>query len=253
MFLKHSYITAEQSDYIRRIKIKASEYDTIIVHINFAENYNLIHQNSIMQAHWTTQQAAIFTVHIQVNKDNHHSIALISDYLEHDVEFVHAAQNVIVDYVQSVYPMVKQINYVSEGAPQHFKNNKNILNLTYHSTDFGIPASWTFRATTHGKSVVDGIGAAVKHRATREVLYGNSSCVILTPEALYMFARYKTTINVFYMNRNRVKQNTERYGLYARWNQYGVHGKYESLLIQSRKAFFLRNRMGDTDLKPSSI
>ena len=229
MFLKHSYITAEQSDFIRRIKIEASEYDTIIVHIDFAENYNLIHQNSIMQAHWTTQQAAIFTVHIQVNKDNHHSMAIISDYLEHDVEFVHAAQNVIVDYVQSVYPMVKKINYVSDGAPQHFKNNKNILNLTYHSIDFGIPASWTFCATAHGKSAVDGIGVAIKHRATREVLYGNFSCVILTHEDLYMFARYKTTINVFYMNRNRVKQNTQRYGLYARWNEYGVNGKYERL------------------------
>ena len=124
MFLKHSYITAEQSYYIRRIKIEASEYDTIIVHIDFAENYNLIHQNSDMQAHWTTQQAAVFTVHIQVNKDNHHSMAIISDYLEHDVGLVHAAQNVIVNYVQSVYPMVKKINYVSDGAPQHFKNNK---------------------------------------------------------------------------------------------------------------------------------
>ena len=229
MFLKHSYITAEQSDYIRRIKIEASEYDTIIVHIDFAENYNLIHQNSIMQAHWTTQQAAIFTVHIQVNKDNHHSMAIISDYLEHDVEFVHAAQNVIVDYVQSVYPMVKKINYVSDGAPQHFRNNKNILNLTYHSIDFGIPASWTFCATVHGKSAVDGIEVAIKHRATREVLYGNSSCVILTSEDLDMFARYKTMINVFYMSRNTVKKNTQRYCLYARWNEYGVNGQYESL------------------------
>ena len=213
MFLKHSYNTAEQSDYIRRIKIEVSEYNTIIVHIDFAENYNLIHQNSIMQAHWTTQQAAIFTVHIQVNKDNHHSMATISDHLEHDVEFVHAAQNVIVDYVQSVYSMVKKINYVSDGAPQHFEDSKNILNLTYHSIEFGIPTSWTFCATAHGKSAVDGTGAAIKYRATREVLYGNSFCVTLTPEDLYMFARYKTPINVFYMNRNRVKQNTQRYGL----------------------------------------
>ena len=225
-FLKHSYVTTEQSNYIRKIKNEASEWDTIVVHVDFAENYSLLQQNSIMQAHWTTPQATIFTIHIKVDKDNHHSMAITSDYLEHDVEFVHAAQNIIVDYVQSLYSSVRKLNYVSDGAPQHFKNNKNILNLTYHYNDFGIPASWTFCATAHGKSAVDGIGAAIKHRANREALYGNSSCVILTPEDLYTFARQNTAINIFYVDKTRIKQNSERYRLYARWKQHGVEGKY---------------------------
>ncbi|CAF4643693.1 unnamed protein product, partial [Rotaria socialis] len=69
-FLKHSYITTEQSNYIRTIKNGASESDTIVVHMDFAENYSLQQQNSIMQAHWTTPQATIFTIHIKVDKDN---------------------------------------------------------------------------------------------------------------------------------------------------------------------------------------
>ncbi|CAM4915347.1 unnamed protein product [Rotaria socialis] len=145
-----------------------------------------------------------------------------SDYLEHDVEFVHSVQRVIVEYIQSVYPGVKKLNYVSDGAPQHFKNNKNIFNLTYHYTDFGLPASWTFCATAHGKSAVDGIGAAFKHRANRHTLCSNSSSVILTPEDLYKFARHNNEINVFYMNRTHIKHNCERYDLHDRWKQYRV-------------------------------
>ena len=179
-----------------------------------------------MQAHWTTSQATIFTIHAKISKDNHHSMATISDYLEHGVEFVHSAQRIIVDYIQSDYPGVKKLHYDSDGAPQHFKNNKNILNLTYHYIDFGLPASWTFCATAHGKSAVDGIGAAIKHRANRQTLYSNSSSAISTPEDLYKFAWHSNEINVFYMNRTHIKHDSERYDLHVRWKQRGAEGKY---------------------------
>ena len=178
-----------------------------------------------MQAHWTTSQATIFRIHAKISKDNHHSMAIISDYLEHDVEFVHSAQRIIVDYIQSAYPGVKKLNYDSDGASQHFKNNKNILKLTYHYTDFGLPASWTFYATGHGKSAADGIGAAIKHQANRQILCSNSSSAILTPEDLYKFAWHSNEINVFYMNRTHIKHNSERYDLHVRWKQRGAEGK----------------------------
>ena len=101
MFLKHNCITTKQPDYIRRIKIEASKCDTIIEPIDFVESYNLLQQNSITQAYWTTLQAATLMINIQVDRDTPHSMAIISDYLEHDVEFVHATQNITVDHAQS--------------------------------------------------------------------------------------------------------------------------------------------------------
>ena len=140
-YLRHSFIDRQQYDYIKNIKDDANENDTVAVHIDFAENHTLLNHKEIMQTHWTTPQATIFTIHLKINKEKHNSIAIISDYLAHDVEFVHAAQGIVNHYVQSTYPTVKQLNYVSDGAPQHFKNNKNILNLTYHQVDFGLPAA----------------------------------------------------------------------------------------------------------------
>ena len=61
----------------------------------------------------------------------------------------------------------------SDGAAGHFKNNYTILNLLYHTKDFGLEACWTFLATGHGKGPCDGIGATVKATATRATLQGH--------------------------------------------------------------------------------
>ena len=223
-FLKHSFITTQQFGYIKQIKQEASEQDSIVIQMDFSENHNLLIQHEVMQAHWTASQAAIFTAHVTVNKDEHHSIAIISDYLSHDVQFVHAAQGVIIDYLRNLHPSVKNVNYVSDGPSQHFKNNKSILNLTYHQSDFGVPASWTFSSTAHGKGPMDDIGAAIKYRATRRVLSGKAEDAILTPEQLCKFAQQDSKIKVFYMDKTKIEQNIDRYKLLSRWKDGLVEG-----------------------------
>ena len=165
-----------------------------------------------------------------MSKDEHHSVAIISDYLAHDVKFVHAAQGIILDYIQSVHPSVKRIKYVSDGVGQHFKNNKSILNLTYHQHDFGIPATWIFSSTTHGKGPMDGIGAAIKYRATRKVLSGKPEDAILTPDEHFRFAQSDTKINVFFLDARRIVQNSHYFKLESRWKDGKVEGKTHSVI-----------------------
>ena len=56
-YVKRSYITTQRSDFIKTIKDEADEYETIVVHMDFAENHTLLAQKEIMQAHWQNQQA----------------------------------------------------------------------------------------------------------------------------------------------------------------------------------------------------
>ncbi|CAF1345109.1 unnamed protein product [Rotaria sordida] len=72
-----------------------------------------------------------------------------------------------------------------------------MINITYHEKDFGLPASWTFSATSHGKGPVDGIGAAVKSRATRFLLSGSAERAFLSPEDLLTILKKLMTINTF--------------------------------------------------------
>ena len=172
----------------------------MVVEMDFAENHNLVIQHRIQQAHYNSAQATIYTINIHVTNKTHHAMAIISDCLDHDVKFVHAAQKIITQFVQDNYPDVRHLNYVTDGAPQHFKSNKSILNLTHHHQDFGITASWTFSSTAHRKSSVDGIGASIKYRAIRRVLSGDQTNAILTPRELYHFASTDTSLNVFYLS-----------------------------------------------------
>ena len=83
------------------------------------------------------------------------------------------------------------INYVTDGGPSQFKNRQNILNLTFYEADFGVPAIWSFSATSHGKGPVDGLGAALKSTATRYLLRHGLTEVFKSPKELYEFSKQR--------------------------------------------------------------
>jgi hypothetical protein len=251
-FAVHHYWTRQQQEYIKKIKEEAHANRTVAVQMDFAENHSLIVQHEIQQAHWTTPQATIFTVHVTVDKTAHYSLAFISDHLDHDVDFLHAAQGLIVQFILHRYPTVKRVNYITDGAPQHFKSNRSMLNLTHHESDFGIPATWTFSATAYGKAPVDGIGAALKYRATRRVLSGRREDTILTPKELYQFASTDTKINVFYLSRQDIKQNSESMNLSKRLTQKAVKGQIILPAIDKRFPSFF-GRLDSRNPQYSSI
>ena len=73
-------------------------------------------------------------------------------------------QKELTAYLKPHYPQLTQVDYFSDGCGAQCKNFKNFLNLTYHQSDFGIKASWSFFTTSHGKSPYDGIGDSVKRK-----------------------------------------------------------------------------------------
>ncbi|CAF1368187.1 unnamed protein product [Rotaria sp. Silwood1] len=144
-FLIHYFVTIEQREYIKQIKLISSEHGTAIVQLDFAENFCLFSQSAVQSSYYYNKQVTIFTVHIKMGL-GHRNLVFISDYMKHTTEFVYQAQ-----------------------------------------MDFGIAASWTFSSTSHGKGPVDGVGAAVKSRATRYLLKGSTEQVFLSAEEFFRF------------------------------------------------------------------
>jgi hypothetical protein len=48
------------------------------------------------------------------------------------------------------------------GLQPNKKNNKNLLNITCHNEDFGVPAEWHCFVTSQGKSACDEVGGTLK-------------------------------------------------------------------------------------------
>ncbi|CAF1550492.1 unnamed protein product [Adineta ricciae] len=219
-FISHHHYTKMQQSAIAELKKKSDVNGMVLIQMDFAQNFSLTSQREVQSAHFDKPQVTLFTAFIVLGSV-HKSYVIVSDYLEHDTKFVYAAQQYLIARVKEIAPHVHQVNYVTDGGPAHFKNRYNLLNLSFHEVDFGIPAVWTFSATSHGKGPVDAIGATIKSAATRYLMRHGPEEAFKSPKDFYTFSKQRqesssTPIELFYLNSNRIaslhqKKNEDRW------------------------------------------
>ena len=66
---------------------------------------------------------------------------------------------------------------------------KIFLNQCMHFEDFSIKSTWSFFATSHGKSPCDGLGGTIKHLTARASLQRTSSNQIMTARQVVKFCQ----------------------------------------------------------------
>ena len=141
--------------------------------VDFAENYSFVVQDEIQSFHWSKSHCTLHPVVVYYKENGklaQKSFCFISEYLEHDTEFVYEVQRELVKLLNKTIPTITKFEYFSDGCAAQYKNFKNMLNLCRHKIDFGIEATWTFFATSHGQSPCDGIGGTVKRQNARASL-----------------------------------------------------------------------------------
>lgn len=185
--LIHDFICKEQSKYLKNMKETLQEGEFLWL-LDFAENYAFVVQEAAQGFHWNNNQATIFTSVVYYRRGEnleHKNFIVTSDNLTHDTVTVKIYTKLIIDSLKEEFESIKKIYYLSDGAPQQFKNFKNVLNLYMHQKDFDIPAEWHFFPTAHGKGPCDGLGGAVKRLAASASLQLPCDKQILTPQALH--------------------------------------------------------------------
>ncbi|XP_044013077.1 uncharacterized protein LOC122855606 [Aphidius gifuensis] len=184
--LRHAFIARCQGNFLKTLKESINDDEAIVI-CDFAENYAFIIQDAAPGFHWNNNQATVYTVVIYF-KDYHKSLAIVSDNSHHDAIAVHIYTRITIDYIKSLNSRIKKIHYFSDGAPQQFKNYKNVVTLCHHKKNYGIEAEWHFFATAHGKGPCDGVGGTLKREAARASLQRPTDKQITTPKELYDWA-----------------------------------------------------------------
>ena len=105
----------------------------------------------------------------------------------------HHPQIFLMLFIKENLPSVKNIEYFSDGCAGQYKSFKAFLNLSHHQSDFALDATWTFFATSHGKSLCDGIGGTVKRKVLRTSLQRPVDNQILTFRAIEDFCKTPIT------------------------------------------------------------
>lgn len=202
--ITHDYICKEQSAWLRAKKENLKEGEYIIIK-DFAQNYGFVVQNAAQGFHWNNNQATIYPAVVYYRENGqtkNKNYVITSDSLSHDAVAVYTFMKLITDELKKDFEKekeyispngevirekqkIKKIFYVSDGAPQQFKNFKNIFNVKNHINDFGIDAEWHFFPTAHGKGPCDGLGGTVKRCAASASLQLPHDKQILTPLELH--------------------------------------------------------------------
>ena len=215
----HSFIATSQAKYLKKVK-EELRVDKVIVLGDFAENYKFIIQDEIQGFHWNKQSCTlhpIVTYHIKDNKLTERCLCFISDDLNHDTGFVHEVMKRSADFIkEEICPEVSKMYYFSDGCAGQYKNCKNFINLCLHEKDFSIECSWSFFATSHGKSPCDGVGGTLKCLTARASLQRPLADQILTPTAVFHYCKESVQgINVFLITTEEMevarKQLKERF------------------------------------------
>ena len=130
----------------------------------FSVKYSFVVQDGVQgfylkNSHMTLHPFVVYHKLNDVLQNKCHCI--ISNCMPHDTISVHVFLDKLMAELK-VCLSFELVHYFSDGSAVQYKNLKNLMNLCYHQTDYGISAEWNFFATSHGISPCDTVGGTAK-------------------------------------------------------------------------------------------
>jgi hypothetical protein len=93
------------------------------------------------------------------------SIVYVSDITDHDAAMVLAILKRINSEILKLVPKANFIHYLSDSPSSQYRNRHIFRVIADHGKLFGVPCTWTWFESGHGKGPCDGIGGVEKRNA----------------------------------------------------------------------------------------
>lgn len=203
-FKTHTFVKNVQAEYFEKKNVGTNK---AVIQENFAENASTVYQDEIQSAYFSHGQVTVFTCCVWVINDTI-SIVVVSDDLTHDKYSVWTFQKVICNELKRKFPHLESVTIFTDGCTAQFKSKYMMSNLCYFQQDFNLQCEWNFFATSHGKGVVDGIGATVKRAVWQKVR--NREVVVASAEDFYNCANTSLQgVTVLYVPKSQINEHKE--------------------------------------------
>ncbi|CAM4573558.1 unnamed protein product [Leuciscus chuanchicus] len=194
-FLNHCFVKRNQSTFFQaKRKQSKTDKETVVLKVDFAENYTAAYQDQIQSAYWHQKQVTVFPS-VLWSDGEPESYAIVSDSLEHDKRSVSTFLTKIVLDVREKHPAMRVMHIFSDGAASQFKNKFIwcFMSTTFKELFPTLKVQWHF-ATSHGKGAVDGVGATVKRAVNTDVL--SRQAILVTDAASFADSAKKSCPNI---------------------------------------------------------
>lgn len=213
-FKLHKYLVYTQHNVLKIMKSELND-STIILHVDYSENFSIAVQDEVQSAYYKRKQLSIFTAVAFVGQLNTVSFAIVSDDTKHQKEQVSYYIQIIIEMLHSAFVALTHILFVSDGCAAQFKNKYILGNLIHMENDFGLKAEWHFLPTSHGKSCADGIGGTLKRQVSHRMLSGLYN-VKNAQDFVECALTFTKNINVIHATFDEMKLETDK--LKNRWS-----------------------------------
>ncbi len=218
-FVHHCFVKKQQSGCFQAKKmLTKTDQETVVLQVDFAENYTAVYQDDIQSARWHQKQVTVFPSVLWSDGDLE-SYAIVSDSLEHDKRSVATFLSKIVEDIKMKHPAMKEHHIFSDGAASQFKNKFIwcFMSTTFRELFPALRVQWHFFATSHGKGAVDGVGATVKRSVNTDVLCRQA--VLVTNAASFVASARKScpNINITLITSNEITDFIQHHKLNERW------------------------------------
>jgi hypothetical protein len=147
---------------------------TVIIHQDFSENFAVFVQDAVQGMHWNNKQITVHPSIAYYKQDAEvktSSFVFVRDDTQHDNEMIYTFNKTVLKNLKEMLSF-HHVIYVSDGAVSQYKNYKQFVNISMHSTDYGVSAEHHYFTTAHGKGPCDGIGAIVKRASKKASIQG---------------------------------------------------------------------------------
>ena len=164
-FIQHSERVRTQYDNLAILKETLTKTECT-VQVDFAENYVCHYLEEINNAYYSKEQLTVHPAVIHYKGVNgelkHKSLVVLSDEMAHTVATVFVFLKVIVGWIKQNLAHIQQIHYMSYSPTSQYRNGTIFNLVSLHKAMFGIPASWQYFESGHGKGPCDGVGGSDK-------------------------------------------------------------------------------------------
>ncbi|KAK3911370.1 Trigger factor [Frankliniella fusca] len=188
--ITHDFIACSQRDYLKKLKEDLPQ-NKVVIAMDFSMNYNCLVQGAVQSYHWSPKQATVHPTIIYIKNENgdldRRSLIFISDDLEHDVPLVRKIQERTVAFLKEHFPHITDVEWATDGCASQYKSKGYFLNLCSQEEEFGLKASHSYFATSHGKSQCDADGGSVKRKARKASLQRPLDKQIISAQDLFQF------------------------------------------------------------------
>jgi hypothetical protein len=163
---EHHFLLKQQNQFFKQLKVSVKQEDSVIVHMDFAENYDFRVQDEVQGYHWTNNQMTLHPFYCQWSKNGvdlvHKTFAVLSYRLEHNADTVEIFRSRFMEHIKADIPNLKKIYFCSDGTGAQYKNYKNFLNTMELSKEHNVETEVHFTVSYHGKSECDALSAQIK-------------------------------------------------------------------------------------------